>query len=599
MVIARFAHEGAIVRLAFTPDGSKLVSLAEDRTIKVWRTSDYSELQLWENQPDVATALAFAGDGASSRSGGWTARSRAYAIPAAAAGRDRCRRETGEAGGVDRNRSSSARSPSTSRTTRPDQANRLTAPRQITGHDFDGSAAGQVGCRPLPLHGQSRRAVGLRSERGALRSRSSTRSSRCSTARADRVPRVLLQAVRDSYFTFRGKDDTESGDFRVFNWQEMKLNEYLYANGEVVKLWLYPAWSRLRLRHLSRPGKPLGLLRYDSARARAGRAVLHRRAPSAGHEARSQRPAGLSRSTMKTTTTAIASSAKTRDCSSPPRPTASTWSRSRTCAGSRVPTSATRSPSASGGPTSRSRSSGADPTVDAGSAKEFKVTAQRIDDFEGPIRVDITGLPPGFSATTPVIDRSRPDRGVRRHRRPSLAAKPAADVAKQSKVTATGADRRSRRHATRSTTSGPSSSAAAPKLRVAIGPAKGGPRPINASSDQDPLEFAIEPGQTIMLKVKVERNGYKGQVSFGNEGSGRNLPFGVIVDNLGLNGLLLLEQPARARVLHHRRRQHPRTDPPVSPDDRRRGRPVEPAGHAAREETARALSATASVRNRP
>ena len=63
MVIARFAHEGPIVRLAFTPDGAKLVSLAEDRTVKVWRTSDYSELRLWENQPDVATALAFAGDG--------------------------------------------------------------------------------------------------------------------------------------------------------------------------------------------------------------------------------------------------------------------------------------------------------------------------------------------------------------------------------------------------------------------------------------------------------------------------------------------------------------------------------------------------------
>ncbi len=28
---------------------------------------------------------------------------------------------------------------------------------------------------------------------------------------------------------------------------------------------------------------------------------------------------------------------------------------------------------------------------------------------------------------------------------------------------------------------------------------------------------------------------------FGNEGAGRNLPFGVIVDNLGLNGLLVLE----------------------------------------------------------
>ena len=66
------------------------------------------------------------------------------------------------------------------------------------------------------------------------------------------------------------------------------------------------------------------------------------------------------------------------------------------------------------------------------------------------------------------------------------------------------------------------------------------------TSGHGPLEFAIEAGQTIVLTVKIERNGYSGQVPFGNEGSGRNLPFGVIVDNLGLNGLLVLEnQPER------------------------------------------------------
>ncbi len=62
-----------------------------------------------------------------------------------------------------------------------------------------------------------------------------------------------------------------------------------------------------------------------------------------------------------------------------------------------------------------------------------------------------------------------------------------------------------------------------------------------SASGQEPLEFAIEPGQTITLTVKIERNGYNGQVPFGKEGAGRNLPFGVIVDNLGLNGLLVLE----------------------------------------------------------
>ncbi|MFN8705860.1 MAG: hypothetical protein ACK50J_04210, partial [Planctomyces sp.] len=49
-----------------------------------------------------------------------------------------------------------------------------------------------------------------------------------------------LQAIRDSYFTFRGKDSVTVDDFRMFNWQEMDLNQYLYADGEVMRLWLYP-----------------------------------------------------------------------------------------------------------------------------------------------------------------------------------------------------------------------------------------------------------------------------------------------------------------------------------------------------------------------
>ena len=54
------------------------------------------------------------------------------------------------------------------------------------------------------------------------------------------VPRVLLQAVRDSYFTFRGKDSTENGDFRIQNWEEMQIGQLLYCNGEVVRLYHYP-----------------------------------------------------------------------------------------------------------------------------------------------------------------------------------------------------------------------------------------------------------------------------------------------------------------------------------------------------------------------
>ncbi len=148
--------------------------------------------------------------------------------------------------------------------------------------------------------------------------------------------------------------------------------------------------------------------------------------------------------------------------------------------------------------------------------------------------------PPGFRVTTPlVIEAGQLEALGVIEAEPAGAAPPQAAAAKASKVTATA--RIGDREVTHPVNNlGTIQLAAAPKLRVTIGPAEGGPRPINASG-QEPLEFAIEPGQTITLTVKIERNGYNGQVPFGNEGAGRNLPFGVIVDNLGLNGLLVLE----------------------------------------------------------
>ncbi len=164
MVIARFAHEGAIVRLAFTRDGTKLVSLAEDRTIKVWRTSDYSELQLWENQPDVATALAFAPDGASFEVGRMDGSLASYAIPAAEPVESPAvasQAKLVEMPGTGPIHEDSEHEPNNV----PGQANRLTLPASVTGA-IDGSIRRAVRFRLLPLRGESRRAVGVRGERG-------------------------------------------------------------------------------------------------------------------------------------------------------------------------------------------------------------------------------------------------------------------------------------------------------------------------------------------------------------------------------------------------------------------------------------------------
>ena len=45
----------------------------------------------------------------------------------------------------------------------------------------------------------------------------------------------------------------------------------------------------------------------------------------------------------------------------------------------------------------------------------------------------------------------------------------------------------------------------------------------------------IEPGQSVTAMLQIERHGYKGEMRFEIE----NLPHGVIVDNIGLNGIMV------------------------------------------------------------
>jgi hypothetical protein len=52
-------------------------------------------------------------------------------------------------------------------------------------------------------------------------------------------------------------------------------------------------------------------------------------------------------------------------------------------------------------------------------------------------------------------------------------------------------------------------------------------------------ELVIRPGQTISAKLVIERGENLGDISFGGDDSGRNLPHGCYVDNVGLSGLLI------------------------------------------------------------
>src|SRR6266702_8821127 len=75
-----------------------------------------------------------------------------------------------------------------------------------------------------------------------------------------------------------------------------------------------------------------------------------------------------------------------------------------------------------------------------------------------------------------------------------------------------------------------------PKLFVALEPfEENATNFVERSPADKPLEITIAPGQTIPAWLKIKRNGHDDLVTFTVEG----LPHGVIVDNIGLNGVLI------------------------------------------------------------
>jgi WD40 repeat protein len=58
-----FAHGDAVLRLAYSPDGSTLVSAGADRVVKVWDARTLREKQMFDAQPDWVMALALSADG--------------------------------------------------------------------------------------------------------------------------------------------------------------------------------------------------------------------------------------------------------------------------------------------------------------------------------------------------------------------------------------------------------------------------------------------------------------------------------------------------------------------------------------------------------
>ncbi|MEZ6056007.1 MAG: c-type cytochrome domain-containing protein [Planctomycetaceae bacterium] len=615
MLFARFAHEGAILNLRFTADGRRLVTVAEDRRLKVWETEQFTEIS---HTPfaEVTSALALTSP---------------QEVPPATAGSDGNAQDPAtspaavhvEAGTANQfallgdlagglrfvaiptqgtlpqpSKNSHSSTVAIALPDAPmnklaeqepndlaDDAQLLALPGEVTGTIHTPVAdANEIAVNNVhPSRGDvdsflfsAKQGEEWVFEVNASRSKSPLDSFiEVLDKQGQRIERVRLQAVKESYFTFRGKDADQTGDFRVFNWEEMELNEFLYANGEVSRLWLYPRGPDSGFEVYPGSGKRWGYFDTTPLSHALGEPcyVVEPREPGETiipnglpvfpiyfeNDDDSHREMG---SDSKLTFVAPADGeyiVRIRDV--------------RGFQGQEYRYTLTARPRRPG---FVATIAGGDKTVNVGSSKEFKVSVKRLDDFDGPVRVDITGLPPGYHVTSPLLIEEGQLAAFGTLTADADAMPPSAELESSSTATATAMIRGNEVVSTIKGL-GKIVRADASPLTVAIIPDPEGAQPLqttvstivsegsNAEGGQPaPLEFEITPGETIRLRVKVHRGNFKGEVSFGKEGAGRNLPFGLYVDNIGLNGLLLLEGqsereffitaapwvPAQSRLFH-------------------------------------------------
>jgi hypothetical protein len=178
---------------------------------------------------------------------------------------------------------------------------------------------------------------------------------------------------------------------------------------------------------------------------------------------------------------------------------------------------------------------GASPVINAGSGKEFSVSADRIDGFDEDIKVDVTNLPTGFSIASPIVIQAGHLEAKGTINAALDAPNPNPTNAIATKVTASAMV--GRYEVVKEVNNlGKVQVGEKPKLFVALEPYdEKATNFVERSISDPPLEITVVPGQSVPAWLKVKRNGHDDLITFSVEG----LPHGVIVDNIGLNGVLI------------------------------------------------------------
>lgn len=351
------------------------------------------------------------------------------------------------------------------------------------------------------------------------------------------VDRVKLRAVRDSNVTFRPFDANAAGG-RFVNWEEMDLDQYMYLSGEVVRLFRAPQGPDSEyVFYPGSGGRRRGYFDTGSA-AHALDEKTYIVEPHAPTD-----PPAPSNGLPTFSIPYVNDDASLRDADADSRLTFAAPADGdylirvtdvRGFGGDRF---VYRLAVRESVPDFSVSTDLVNAAVPAGGGRNFAVRVNRVDGFEGPVKVDIKGVPPGFVVSTPMRIEASQGEAIGTifqtggpATMPAMAGEPfRAEISAMVDGKPVG------------------------KPAIDLGkPIVGGKSPVRvwllpddpataakaapASAPANrPAEIVVPAGGFVAAWLKVDRDGFKGPLSFDVE----NLPRGVIVSDIGLNGVLI------------------------------------------------------------
>ena len=535
---AQFAHEAPLLALAYSGDGQVLVTAGQDRTVKFWNAAEMSQLAEPMPQPDWVAALALAHRHAVlGRMDGSLADVPLPNVPLpnnvpAASG---ARQPAGQAGAASDQQPSSSHTPVVA--LRPGERDILEAEPNDDAHT----------ATPLPLPGQATgvlqsagdadcyRIAAVAGQTWILETNAAQSGSPADTIldvlHADGTPveRMRLRAVRDSAINFRGMNADNLG-VRLDNWQEMELRDYVYFSGEVARIFRMPQGPDSDFLLTSLGGKRHSY--FDTTafgHAKDDPAYIVRPLPpgasppdnglpvfSVAYQNDDDAARQIGRDSRLTFTAPADGDyiVRVRDV----RGFGGSDYRYTLSARQPVP-----------GFTVRLKEKTRE--VPAGSGQDVTLIVQRRDGFAGRVTVTFEGLPVGLQMSSPVVIEAEQEEAHAVLTATSGAPAPSETAAAALQVLATadveGQTVTQTVASLSKLTLGPP-----PKLRVTLRPTQPGE------------EITIRPGGHADSLLTIERNGFDGEMKFEVE----NLPHGVIVDHIGLSGVLVRNGETSRRV---------------------------------------------------